>query len=29
MQAGAVQSFSTQREVRTRIHVVWTDDALV
>jgi hypothetical protein len=29
MQAGAVQSFSTQRKVRTGIHVARTDDALV
>jgi hypothetical protein len=28
MQAGAVRSFSTQREVRTGIYVVWKDDAL-
>jgi len=26
MQAGAVGSFSTQRKVRTGIHVVWTED---
>jgi len=29
MQIGAVRSFSTQRKVRTGIHVVRTDDALV
>jgi len=29
MQAGAVRSFATQRKVRTGIHVVRTDDALV
>jgi hypothetical protein len=29
LQAGAVRSSSTQRKVRTGIHVIWTDDALV
>jgi len=29
MQAGAVRSFLTQRKVRTGIHVVRTNDALV
>jgi hypothetical protein len=28
MQAGVVRSFSTQRKVRTGIHVIWTNDAL-